>query len=105
RHAAERSANLEDIGHLSRAIEALELLPESEQRYRQELIAQTGSATPLMSLHGYAAPETVAAYSRAHLLTQRLGDRGGLYATLSGQFSYHFVPGDPAMMAQLTQEG
>jgi len=104
RHAAERSANLEAIGHLSRALEALELLPESEQRDRQELVAQTAIGTPLMSVHGYAAPETGAAYSRAHLLTQRLGDRGGLYATLSGQFSYHFVRGDQAMMRQLTQE-
>jgi predicted ATPase/class 3 adenylate cyclase len=104
RHAAERSANLEAIRHLSRALEALELLPESEVRDRQELVAQTAIGTPLMSVHGYAAPETGAAYSRAHLLTQRLGDRGGLHATLSGQFSYHFVRGDQAMMRQLTQD-
>ena len=50
RHAAERSANLEAIGHLSRALEALELLPESEQRDRQELVAQTAIGTPLMRI-------------------------------------------------------
>ena len=104
RHAAERSANLEAIRHLSRALDALKLLPESEARDRQELVAQTAIGTPLMSVHGYAAPETGAAYSRAHLLTQRLGDRGGLHATLSGQFSYHFVRGDQAMMRQLSQD-
>ncbi|HEY9063513.1 MAG TPA: AAA family ATPase [Burkholderiaceae bacterium] len=101
RHAAERSANLEAITHLSRALDALKLQPESEARDRQELVAQTAIGTPLMSVHGYAAPQTGAAYARAHLLTQRLGDRAGLRATLSGQFSYHFVRGDPAMMRQL----
>lgn len=104
RHAAERSANLEAITHLSRALDALKLQPESEARDRQELVAQTAIGTPLMSVHGYAAPQTGAAYARAHLLTQRLGDRTGLQATLSGQFSYHFVRGDQAMMRQLTQD-
>jgi len=104
RHSAERSANLEAIRHLSRALKALRLLPESAERDRQELIAQTAIGTPLMSVHGYAAPETGAAYCRAHLLTQRLGDRGGLYATLSGQFSYHFVRGDQAVMRQLKHD-
>lgn len=104
RHAAERSANLEAIRHLTRALEALKLLPESADRDRQELIAQTAIGTPLISVHGYAAPETGAAYSRARVLSQRLADRGGLYATLSGEFSYHFVRGDQAMMRQLTQE-
>jgi len=104
RHSAERSANLEAIRHLSRALNSLKLLPDSQERDRQELIAQTAIGTPLMSVHGYAAPETGAAYCRAHLLTQRLGDRGGLYATLSGQFSYHFVRGDQAVMRQLEQE-
>ncbi len=104
RHAAERSANLEAIRHLSRALDALRLLPESEERDRQELVAQTAIGTPLMSVHGYAAPETGAAYGRAHVLSQRLGDRGILYATLSGQFSYHFVRGDLAVMRQLTHE-
>jgi predicted ATPase/class 3 adenylate cyclase len=104
RNAAERSANLEAIRHLSRALEALKLLPESEDRDRQELIVQTAIGTPLMSVHGYAAPETGDAYRRAHLLSQRLGDRGILYATLSGQFSYHFVRGDLAVMRELTHE-
>jgi predicted ATPase/class 3 adenylate cyclase len=104
RHAAERSANLEAIRHLSQALEAMPLLPESEARDRQELVGQTALGTSLISVHGYAAPQTGAAYTRARQLSQRLGDRDGLYATLGGEFSYYFVRADQSMMRHLTQE-
>lgn len=103
-HAAQRSANLEAIRHLSQALEALQLLPEGEERDRQELAAQTAIGTSLISVHGYAAPETGAAYTRARLLSQRLGDKRGIYATLGGEFSYFFVRAEPTMMRHLTQE-
>ena len=103
-HAAERSANLEAIRHLSLALEAIELLPEGDERNRQELVAQTAIGTSLISVHGYAARETGAAYTRARLLSQRLGDKRGIYATLGGEFSYFFVRADQAMMRHLTRE-
>jgi len=37
-------------------------------------------------------------------LCERLGDVGALFATLSGEFTYHFVRGDYGMMQQLTEE-
>jgi predicted ATPase len=95
---------LEAIRHLSRALETLRLLPESEERDRQELVAQTAIGTPLMSVHGYAAPETGAAYGRARVLSLRVGDRQGMYAALSGEYPYHFVRGDLPMMRQVSQE-
>jgi predicted ATPase/class 3 adenylate cyclase len=104
RHAAERSANLEAIRHLSLALEAIQGMPEGEERDRQELVAQTAIGTPLISVHGYAATETGAAYTRARLLSQRLGDKRGIYATLGGEFSYFFVRADQAQMRHLTQE-
>jgi predicted ATPase len=104
RFAAERSANLEAIRHLSRALDTLALLPEGEDRDRQELTAQSALGTALMSVHGYAAPETGTAWGRARVLSRRLGDRAGMYATLSGEYPYHFVRGDPALMAQVERE-
>ncbi len=103
-HAAERSANLEAIRQLGLALEGIRLLPEGEARDRQELAAQSALGTSLISVHGYAAPETGAAYTRARQLSQRLGDRRGIYATLGGEFSYYFVRADPVMMRQLTHE-
>src|SRR6202011_514374 len=104
RNAAERSANLEAISHLSKGLEGLKRLPASPERDRQELALQTAIGTPLIAVHGYAAPQTGAVYSRARLLCERLGDAGALFATLSGEFTYHFVRGDYCMMRGLAGE-
>jgi len=104
RQSAERSANLEAIRHLSRALESLKMLPESPERDRQELTIQSTIGTPLISVYGYAAPETGVAFGRARVLGERLGDAGALFATLSGQWVFHFVRGDHHMMRQLADE-
>jgi predicted ATPase len=94
RRAAVRSANLEAIGHLTRALQALELLPESAERDRQELTIRNTIGTPLISVHGYASPEAGVAFNRARVLSGRLGDARALFATLSGEWAFHFVRGD-----------
>ncbi|SDJ73829.1 Predicted ATPase [Bradyrhizobium sp. Rc2d] len=104
RQSAERSANLEAIRHLSRALESLKMLPESPERDRQELNVQSTIGTPLIAVYGYAAPETGVAFSRARLLGERLRDAGALFATLSGQWAFHGVRGDHHMMRQLADE-
>ena len=104
RQAAERSANLEAIRHLSRALEALKTLPESPERDRQELAVQSAMGTPLIAVHGYAAPQTGVAFGRARELGAHLGDADALFATISGQWAFHFVRGDHDMMRQLADE-
>src|SRR6266498_3734426 len=56
--AAERSANLEALRHLTRGLEALRTLPESTERDRRELAFQIALGTPLIAVHGYSAPQT-----------------------------------------------
>ena len=102
--AAERSANLEAIRHFSRGLEALRTLPESLDRDRQELAFQIAIGTPLIAVHGYAASQTGAAFGRARVLCERLGEVEPLVATLSGEFVYHFVRGNCPMMRQLADE-
>lgn len=104
RQAAERSANLEAIRHLSRALESLKILPDSPERDRQELIVQSAIGTPLTAVHGYAAPETGIAFSRARELGARLGDAHALFSTLSGQWTFHCVRGDHEKLRELTAE-
>lgn len=104
RQAAERSANLEAIRHLSRALESLKMLPESPERDRQELIVQSAIGTPLIAVHGYAGPETGIAFSRARELGARLGDADALFSTLSGQWAFHFVRGDHENIRELAAE-
>ena len=102
--AAQRSANLEAIRHLTRGLEALNTLPENFERDRQELAFQIAIGTPMIAVHGYSAPQTGAAYSRARALCERLGEAEPLVATLSGEFVYYFVRGDYSMMRRLTDE-
>ena len=104
KNAVERSANLEAISRLSKGLEGLKSLPEGPGRDRQELALLAALGTSLIAVHGYAAPQTGAAYRRARVLGERLGDAGALFATLSGEFTYHFVRGDYSMMRQLTDE-
>jgi len=102
--AAGRSANLEAIRHLTRGLEALKTLTESPARDRRELSFQIALGTPLIAVHGYSAAQTGAAYSRARVLCERLGEAEPLVATLSGEFVYYFVRGDYRMMRRLTDE-
>jgi predicted ATPase len=102
--AVERSANLEAIRHLGRGLEALRALPESLERDRRELELQIAIGAPLIAVHGYSGPETGAAYGRARVLCERLGEAEPLVATLSGEFVHHFVRGDFPMMRRLADE-
>ena len=102
--AAGRSANLEAVRQLTRGLEALQTLPESPERDRRELAFQIAIGTPLIAVQGYSAPETGAAYSRARVLCERLGEAEPLVATLSGEFVFYFVRGNYPMMRRLTDE-
>jgi predicted ATPase len=72
--ALQRSANLEAVGHLRKAIEVLMTLVESTGRDRQELALQNTLGPALMATKGYGAPEVGEAYVRAHELSERVGD-------------------------------
>ena len=100
----ERSANLEAIRHMNRGLEALQTLPESPERDRLELAFQLAIGTPLIAVHGYSAPQTGIAYSRARILCERLGEVEPLFATLSGEFIHPFVRGDYQVMRRVTDE-
>src|SRR5439155_19048320 len=102
--ATERSANLEAIRHLTRGLEALRTLPESTERDRRELAFQIALGAPLIAVHGYSAPQTGAAYRRARVLCERLGEATPLVATLSDEYVYCFVLGDYPMVRQLTDD-
>jgi predicted ATPase len=95
---------LEAIGHLSKALVALRLLPESAERDRQELMIQSTLGTPLIAVHGYASSEAGVAFNRTRLLADRLGDAGALFATLSGEWAFHFVRGDHQRMRDVAEE-
>jgi tetratricopeptide (TPR) repeat protein len=86
--AAQRSGNVEAIGHLTRGLAVLERLPPGEDRDRRELLLQNGLGMPLMACRGYAAPETGEAFRRAYELAERLGDKAQRIRALYGLWAY-----------------
>lgn len=72
--AAERSANLEAIAHLRRAIEVLQRLPEGRARNQRELRLQAALAAPLVATTGWGSAEAERAYARALALDEAATD-------------------------------
>jgi predicted ATPase/class 3 adenylate cyclase len=94
RRAGERSANREAAAHARRALDLLQLDPDSEERARRELELQTTVGAALMAADGYAAPDVEQAYERARALCERLGDESQLFTALRGLWGIHFVRAD-----------
>jgi class 3 adenylate cyclase/predicted ATPase len=72
-----RSALVEAVEQLTRALVQIATLPATPALRREEIKFQVALITPLMHVKGYAAPETKAAVERARLLieqTEMLGD-------------------------------
>jgi class 3 adenylate cyclase/predicted ATPase len=84
RRAAQRSANIEAIAHLTRGIDALRGVADSSERDRQELALQLAVGPALMSTRGHNAPEVEIAYQGARRLSERLGDDRTRFASVWG---------------------
>ena len=63
----------ETVTLVSRALELLETLPESDDRALVELTARMLRGPNLSSMHGYFSPDVEADYRRAQALAARLG--------------------------------
>jgi len=71
--AVERSANIEAIAHFSSGLELVKLLPEGAQRDQSELDLSVALGVPLSASRGYSAPEVEQTYTRARMLSEKLG--------------------------------
>jgi predicted ATPase len=67
----QRSALVEAMAHLTRAINQITALPATPALRREEIKLQVALITPLLHVKGYAAPETKAAEERARLLIEQ----------------------------------
>jgi predicted ATPase len=72
----ERSALVEASEQLVRAADQMASLPSTAALRREQIKLQVTLITPLMQVKGHAAPETVAAAERAHLLISEAEARG-----------------------------
>ncbi|MCP3144100.1 protein kinase domain-containing protein [Pyxidicoccus xibeiensis] len=96
RHAGQlagaRSAIQEAIGHYTRALEQLSLLPASPERDPLEIALCGELGQALVSAKGFAAPEVQAIYARARALCDPGGDVP--LPVLWGLWNAAFVGGD-----------
>ena len=73
----ERSALVEAVEQITRALDQIATLPATPVLRREQIKLQVGLANALMHVKGYAAPETEAAWEQARLfieLAQALGE-------------------------------
>ncbi len=73
RRSAARSALAEAAAQFQKALDQLKLLPDNPERNRQELDLNCALAAVLISVKGFAAPETGHVYARAQELWEKLG--------------------------------
>jgi class 3 adenylate cyclase/tetratricopeptide (TPR) repeat protein len=72
----ERSALVEGVEQLTRALDQITTLPGTPALRREQIKLQVALITPLIHIKGYAAPETKAALERAHLLIEQAEELG-----------------------------
>jgi class 3 adenylate cyclase/DNA-binding response OmpR family regulator/predicted ATPase len=104
RRAIERSANAEAIGHLTRALEMLESLPESPERERLALGLEVMLSQAMIADRGYAAPETRNVLLRAKTRFDDLTDPSQKFPILYGIWAGHYVGGEGSELTDAAME-
>jgi predicted ATPase/DNA-binding winged helix-turn-helix (wHTH) protein len=87
----ERSAYVEAVGHLTRALEVLKTLPATLERNQQELTLYIALGTALLVTKGHAAPEVEDAYAQARALCQQVEETPGLAQVLFGLWQFYIT--------------
>jgi predicted ATPase/DNA-binding winged helix-turn-helix (wHTH) protein len=103
-NAIQRSAHVEAIRHLTKALELLKTLPDTPERTRQELTLQTALGVPLVATKGYAAPAAGEAYTRARELCQQVEETPQLFPVLVGLFRFYLVRAEHETARELGEQ-
>jgi predicted ATPase len=89
--AIERSANLEAISHLKKALELLESRPDTPERTQAELQLLTMLGIPVVATQGYGAQEVARIYTRARELCTELDNTHIAFLVLRGLWAFHLT--------------
>jgi DNA-binding winged helix-turn-helix (wHTH) protein/tetratricopeptide (TPR) repeat protein len=101
--AGRRSASLEAVSHLDRALGLLQGLAEGPERDRRELRIQNLRAPAIVIARGYADPEVEQAYRRAEILAERLAAAEERFWAVLGLHIYYVSSGKPAQSLDLAE--
>ena len=107
----ERSALVEAVAHLTRAVEQIATLPPSTSVRREQIKLQSALITPLIHVKGYAAPETKAAAEQTRMLIEQAEARGETpedplmwFSVLYGFYVVNFVAFNGDAMRELAEQ-
>jgi class 3 adenylate cyclase/predicted ATPase len=107
----ERSALVEAIAQLTRALDQIAVLPATPALRHEQIKLQVTLITPLLHVKGYAAPETKAAAERARLLIEQAEARGEspedpllLFAVLYSLWTASYVAFNGDVMCNLSAQ-
>ena len=107
----DRSALVEAVSQLTRALAQIATLPPTSALRREEIKVQVALITPLLHVKGYAAPETRAAAERARLLIEQAEAVGEppedallLFSALYGLWVANFVAFNGDVLRQLAAQ-
>jgi class 3 adenylate cyclase/predicted ATPase len=95
--AIQRSANVEAIGHLKRALDMLQLVPDDQRRSGRALELEVMLGQAMIAGRGYAAPETKEILLRAKALMDDSTDPLQKFSILYGIWACHYVAGEVAL--------
>jgi len=102
--SAARSAMAEAAAQFQKALDQLELLPDSRDRQRQELEFWIALAAALQGVKGVGAPETGHAYVRARELWEQLGSPLEFLHTPYAQSFHHAFRGEYDLAQRLADD-
>ena len=102
--AARRAANIEAVQHLRKAIDLLQLQPESHERNMTELRVLTHLGPALMLVKGWAASEVGTVFERARTLAGQLETSADLVPPLVGMWLFHATRGRFDLADEVTLE-
>ena len=103
RRAITRSANLEAISHVSRGLAILTQLPDRDAHVKTELDLQLTLGQASMTVNGYAAESTIAAFAAARRLVEAVGDPEQRYAVLYGLYASSLMAGETSTTREIVE--
>ena len=90
-HAAQRSAHVEAMAHLTQGLDLLTTLPDTPKRAQDELTLLTRLRLSLAATKGYAAPELAQVNSRMRTLCQQVQEPTLLLGALTGLWPFYLA--------------
>jgi TOMM system kinase/cyclase fusion protein len=98
------SGHQEAVGHLTRALELLESLPQSPERDQREIGLRVSLGVAAGSATSFSEPDVQRSFERARDLCARVGQEPQLFPALRGLYIFYVVTGKPRTARETAQQ-